>query len=97
MMVADPATKPGGGMGFIPVYAGTKVQPATYMAQLIAKFVGANKTLDWMNTYYPAGGQNLYGASGQKYMVDQATSDQYAQELQDAWKGKPKTWRGAKA
>ena len=95
--VVDPTTKTGGGMGFIPVYAGTKVQPATNMAQLIAKFVGANKTLDWMNTYYPAGGQNLYGASGQKFMVNEITSDQYAQELQDAWKGKPKTWRGAKA
>ena len=96
--VADPAGKNGaGGMGFIPVYAGFTVQPATYMAKVISGYVVAGKTLDWMNTYYPAGGQDKYGASGQKYITDKITADQYAQELQDAWKGSVKTWRGAKA
>jgi raffinose/stachyose/melibiose transport system substrate-binding protein len=90
--VADPVTK--GGMSFIPVYKGFKVQPGTFMSKQIAGFIAKNKVLDWMNTYYPAGGQDKYGASGQKYMTDTITAAQYAQELQDAWKGVVKTWRG---
>lgn len=86
-----------GGMSFIPVYSGFTVQPSTYMAKTIAGYVAQNKTLDWINTYYPAGGQNLYGASGQKFMADQITADQYAAELTAAWKGVPKTWRGESA
>ena len=91
--VAGPVEK--GGMNFIPVYKGFKVQPKTYMAQEISKYVVGGKTLSWMNTYYPAGGQDKYGASGQKLMTDTITGEQYAQELQDAWKGSVKTWRGA--
>lgn len=96
--VVDPAGQNGaGGMGFIPVYNGTTVQPSTNMAKDIAGFVAANKTLEWMNSFYPAGGQNLYGASGQKYMAGLSTSAQYASELETAWKGVPATWRGVKA
>ena len=83
-------------MGFIPVYKGFKVQPKTYMSKEIAKYVAANKTIEWMNTYYPAGGQDLYGASGQKLMANAITGEQYATELQNAWKGVVKTWRGVK-
>jgi len=92
--VADSVAK--GGMSFIPVYKGFKVQPATFMSKAIAGYVKANKVLDWMNTYYPAGGQDKYGASGQKLITGTITGAQYAQELQDAWKGAVKTWRGAK-
>jgi len=96
--VADPAGQNGaGGMGFIPVYSGFKVAPATFMSKNVAAYVAAHKTLDWINTYFPAGGQNLYGASGQKYMADQLTPAAYAAELEAAWKGSVKTWRGAKA
>jgi len=91
--VADSVAK--GGMSFIPVYNGFKVQPETYMSKEIAKYVAANKTIEWINTYYPAGGQEKYGASGQKLITDVITGAQYAQELQDAWKGSVKTWRGA--
>lgn len=95
--VADPAGENGaGGMGFIPVYNGFKVQPKTYMSKEIAKYVKANKTIEWINTYYPAGGQDLYGASGQKLMANAITGEQYAAELQAAWKGVVKTWRGVK-
>ena len=92
--VADPVTE--GGMGFIPVYKGFKVQPVTFMSKEIAKYVAADKTIEWINTYYPAGGQDLYGASGQKLMANAITGDQYAAELQAAWKGVTKTWRGVK-
>jgi len=90
--VVDSVTK--GGMGFIPVYKGTTVKPSTYMSTVIAKFVGANNTLEWINTFYPAGGQDKYGASGQKLMAHQISGSAYAKELQSAWKGVPKTWRG---
>ena len=66
------------------------------MAREIASYVNAGKTLDWINTYYPAGGQDKYGASGQKLMAGDITGAQYATELQDAWKGSVKTWRGVK-
>ena len=85
-----------GGMNFIPVYKGFTVSPKTFMAKEIAKYVNANNTLEWINTYYPAGGQDLYGASGQKLMAGKITGAQYADELEKAWKGSVKTWRGVK-
>jgi len=90
--VADPVTK--NGMSFIPVYKNFKVNPSTFMSKTIAGYIKTNHVLDWINTYYPAGGQDKYGASGQKYITDKITAAQYAQELQDAWKGSVKTWRG---
>ena len=91
--VAGPIEKQG--MNFIPAYKGFTVKPTTYMAKEIAAYVDAGKTLEWMNSYYPAGGQELYGASSQKYMTGKINGAQYAKELQAAWKGKAKTWRGA--
>lgn len=94
--VADPVTK--GGMGFIPVYSGFKVQPATFMAREIAKYVAAGKTLEWINTYYPAGLQETVGkVSMQQYFTDKISSADLAKAIQDAWKGSTKTWRGAAA
>jgi raffinose/stachyose/melibiose transport system substrate-binding protein len=94
--VADPVTK--GGMGFIPVYSGFKVQPATFMAREIAKYVAAGKTLEWINTYYPAGLQETVGkVSMQQYFTDKISSADLAKAIQDAWKGSTKTWRGESA
>lgn len=86
-----------GFMNFIPVYSGFTVEPNTYMAQEIATYVNAGKTLEWMNSYYPAGGQNLYGDSGQKLITGAITGAQYAAEIEDAWNGSAKTWRGEPA
>jgi raffinose/stachyose/melibiose transport system substrate-binding protein len=92
--VADPVTK--GGMGFIPVYNGFKVQPATFMAREIAKYVAAGKTLEWINTYYPAGLQETVGkVSMQQYFTDKISAAELATAIQGAWKGSTKTWRGA--
>ena len=92
--VADPVTK--GGMGFIPVYSGFKVQPATSMARDIAKYVGAGKTLEWINTYYPAGLQETVGkVSMQQYFTDKISAADLAKAIEGAWKGSTKTWRGA--
>jgi raffinose/stachyose/melibiose transport system substrate-binding protein len=83
-------------MGFIPVYSGFKVQPATFMAKEIAKFVAAGKTLEWINTYYPAGLQETVGkVSMQQYFTDKITSAELASAIAGAWKGSTKTWRGA--
>ncbi len=84
-------------MGFIPVYSGFKVQPATNMARDIAKYVAAGKTLEWINTYYPAGLQETVGkVSMQQYFTDKISSADLAAAIQAAWKGSVKTWRGAK-
>jgi raffinose/stachyose/melibiose transport system substrate-binding protein len=63
------------------------------MAKEIAGYVNAGKTLEWMNTYFPAGGQELYGASSQKYMTGKINGEKYAAEREAAWKGKKKAWR----
>jgi raffinose/stachyose/melibiose transport system substrate-binding protein len=94
--VAGPVEE--GGMNFIPVYKGFKIEPKTYMAKEISKFVVGNKTLDWMNSYYPAGLQEEVGkVSMQQYFTDKISSADLAKAIENAWKGKPKTWRGAAA
>ncbi len=94
--VAGPVEE--GGMNFIPVYKGFKVEPKTFMAKEISKYVVGNKTLDWMNSYYPAGLQEEVGkVSMQQYFTDKISSAELAKAIENAWKGKPKTWRGASA
>ncbi|AXE54725.1 ABC transporter substrate-binding protein [Aurantimicrobium sp. MWH-Uga1] len=74
------------GMNFIPVYEGFEVEPATYMAQEIAKYIAAGKTLQWVNSAYPAGLQDAYGAAAQKYYDGQIDRAAFAAELEAAWK-----------
>jgi raffinose/stachyose/melibiose transport system substrate-binding protein len=94
--VAGPVEE--GGMNFIPVYKGFKIEPKTFMAKEISKYVVGNKTLDWMNSYYPAGLQEEVGkVSMQQYFTDKISSAELAKAIENAWKGKPKTWRGASA
>ena len=91
--VAGPVEE--GGMSFIPVYKGFKIEPKTYMAKEISKFASAGKTLDWMNSYYPAGLQEEVGkVSMQQYFTDKISAADLAKAIENAWKGKPKTWRG---
>ena len=92
--VAGPVEE--GGMSFIPVYKGFKIEPKTYMAKEISKFASAGKTLDWMNSYYPAGLQEEVGkVSMQQYFTDKISSADLAKAIEGAWKGSAKTWRGA--
>ena len=94
--VSDATTKTGGGMGFIPVYGNWNVPPTTFMSKEIAKYVAANKTLEWINTYYPAGLQETVGkVSMQQYFTDKITASALANAIEGAWKGSVKTWRGA--
>ena len=80
-------------MSFIPVYKDFKVSPTTYMAKEIADYLAAGKSLEWMNSYYPAGGQNLYGDAAQKFLAGKSTRAQFTAEFEKAWKGAEKTWR----
>jgi len=94
--VAGPVEE--GGMSFIPVYKGFKIEPKTYMAKEISKFASAGKNLDWMNSYYPAGLQEEVGkVSMQQYFTDKISAAELAKAIENAWKGKPKTWRGEAA
>lgn len=75
-----------GGMNFIPVYEGFTVEPTTYMAKEIAKYIADGKNLQWVNSAYPSGLQEAYGAAAQKYydgVIDRAA---FAAELEAAWK-----------
>jgi raffinose/stachyose/melibiose transport system substrate-binding protein len=65
------------------------------MSKEIAKYVAANKTLEWINTYYPAGLQETVGkVSMQQYFTDKISASELAKAIQAAWKGQVKTWRG---
>lgn len=80
-------------MSFIPVYDGFTVSPTTYMANEIAEYINAGQSLPWINSYYPAGLQDVYGAASQEYydgVIDRAT---WATKLEGAWAGAEKTWR----
>lgn len=76
-----------GGMNFIPVYKDFKVQPTTFMSKQIAQYIADGKTLQWVNSLYPSGLQEAYGAAMQQYYdgkIDRAT---LASQLEAAWKG----------
>ena len=74
-----------GGMNFIPVYSGFTVAPKTYMSGVIAEYVNAGKSLQWVNSAYPAGLQEKYGAAAQKYYDGKSNRAAFAKELQAAW------------
>lgn len=74
-----------GGMNFIPVYDGFTVTPSTYMAAEIADYIAAGKTLQWVNSAYPAGLQDAYGAAAQKYYDGVSDRAAFAAELEAAW------------
>ena len=82
------------GMNFIPMYEGFTVSPSTYMSQDIAKYIAGGNTLEWMNSYYPAGLQDVYGyEGGQPYYDGVEDRAGYASVLEGAWVGAEKTWR----
>jgi raffinose/stachyose/melibiose transport system substrate-binding protein len=74
-----------GGMNFIPVYSGFTVAPETFMAGVISDYVNAGKSLQWVNSSYPAGLQENYGAAAQKYYNGVSDRAAFAEELAGAW------------
>ena len=73
------------GMNFIPVYSGFTVSPSTYMAAEIAEYIAAGKTLQWVNSAYPAGLQECYGAATQKYYDSVSDREALASEMAACW------------
>jgi raffinose/stachyose/melibiose transport system substrate-binding protein len=73
------------GMSFIPVYSGFTVQPATFMATEIAKYIADGKTLQWVNSAYPSGLQECYGAATQKYYDSVSDRETLAADMQACW------------
>jgi raffinose/stachyose/melibiose transport system substrate-binding protein len=74
-----------GGMNFIPVYDGFTVSPSTYMATDIASYIAGGKSLSWINSAYPTGLQDVYGAAAQKYYDGISDRAAFAAELEGAW------------
>jgi raffinose/stachyose/melibiose transport system substrate-binding protein len=74
-----------GGMNFIPVYDGFTVSPTTYMAQEIATYISGGKSLAWINSAYPTGLQDNYGAEAQKYYDGVSDRAAFAAGLEGAW------------
>ena len=72
-------------MSFIPVYSGFTVSPSTYMASEIAEYIAAGKTLQWVNSAYPAGLQECYGAATQKYYDSVSDREALAAEMAACW------------
>jgi raffinose/stachyose/melibiose transport system substrate-binding protein len=82
------------GMNFIPMYEGFTVSPSTFMSQDIANYIAAGKTLDWINSYYPAGLQDVYGKeAAQPYYDRIGDRAAFARTMERAWAGADKTWR----
>ena len=82
------------GMNFIPMYEGFTVAPSTFMSQEIARYISEGKTLEWMNSYYPAGLQDVYGKEGgQPYYDSVADRAEFAEVMEGAWLGAEKAWR----
>lgn len=73
-------------LNFIPAYSGFEVQPNDSMSKQIAEYLNGGKSLEWMNTYYPAGGFQAMGASMQKYIDGKIDRQGLAKEFEDYWK-----------
>lgn len=73
-------------MNFIPAYSGFEIEPADAMSVQIAQMLENGDSLEWMNTYYPAGGFQVMGASMQKYIDGVIDREGLATEFEDYWK-----------
>jgi raffinose/stachyose/melibiose transport system substrate-binding protein len=73
-------------LNFIPAYRGFEIEPVDKMSAQIARFLDSGNTLEWMNTYYPAGGFQAMGASIQKYIDGVINRSELAGEFEKYWK-----------
>ena len=73
-------------LNFIPAYSGFSVEPSDSMSKQIAEYLNNGKSLEWMNTYYPAGGFQAMGVSMQKYIDGVINRADLAKEFEDYWK-----------
>ena len=73
-------------LNFIPAYSDFEAQPSDAMSLQIAQLLESGDTLEWMNTYYPAGGFQAMGASMQKYVDGKIDRAGLAAEFEAYWK-----------
>jgi raffinose/stachyose/melibiose transport system substrate-binding protein len=71
---------------FIPVFDTIEAKPADAMSKQILSYLEEKRTLEWMNSLYPADGWPTMGISMQKYLSDNINREQLAKELEDYWK-----------
>jgi len=73
-------------LNFIPAYKGFEIEPSDAMSAQIAQFLSDGKSLEWMNTYYPAGGFQQMGAAMQRYIDKVIDRAGLAKAFEDYWK-----------
>ncbi len=73
-------------LNLIPIFDNFKIQPEDSLSQQIVSYMENNKTLEWMNTYYPADGWPTMGASMQKYLSGVIDRAELIKEFEDYWK-----------
>ena len=73
-------------LAMIPAFSGFSVQPADSMSRQIAELLNSGRSLEWMNTYYPAGGFQAMGVSIQRYIGGVIDRQGLATEFEDFWK-----------
>jgi raffinose/stachyose/melibiose transport system substrate-binding protein len=72
-------------LNFIPIYDEFGVEPKDSLSQDMLEFMNSDKTLEWMNNYYPADAYPTMGASLQKYLVDQIDREELTKEIENYW------------
>jgi raffinose/stachyose/melibiose transport system substrate-binding protein len=55
------------------------------MAKDIATYIAGGKSLSWINSAYPTGLQDVYGAEAQKYYDGVSDRAAFAAGLEAAW------------
>lgn len=73
-------------LNFIPVFTNMEAKPADPLSNDILKYMSNKKTLEWMNTYYPADGWPKMGASMQKYLDNKIDKNGLVNEFETYWK-----------
>ncbi|GHV14091.1 ABC transporter substrate-binding protein [Spirochaetia bacterium] len=73
-------------LNLIPAYQGFTIEPADAMSKQMMEFLSAENTLEWMNTYYPAGGFQAMGAFMQRYIDKKIDRRSLAEAFENYWK-----------
>lgn len=73
-------------MGFIPINDNAKVEPQDGLSKEILEYLKEDKSLEWMNAYYPPTAFPAMGASLQKYLGGEVDKKGFIKEIEDYWK-----------
>lgn len=72
-------------LNFIPVYDNFTVKPEDSLSLSILNYMNENRTLEWMNLYYPADGWPAMGSTMQKYISGNTDREGLIQEFENYW------------